>query len=261
MRSKSLSTLLVLVALLQARGLVAETVAVRHLEGTVHGFLTLRTPAGDTLAAGDLIQIVRGDRATSSLIFRFRDGSIDDETAVFSQRETFRLISYRHVQKGPTFPHPMDVSINPATGQITVRSVEDGKEKVETDHLDLIPDLANGLLLTIAKNIPADATETKLSYVAATPKPRLVKLAIALQGEETFSIGRRRHKATRYVVKVELGGLTGIMAGLLGKQPPDTHLWVLGGKAPAFVKFEGPFYLGGPLWRIELASPVWQRSE
>jgi hypothetical protein len=138
--------------------------------------------------------------------------------------------------------------------------VEDGKEKVETDQLDLPPDLANGLLLTIVKNIPVDATETKLSYLAFTPKPRLVKLAIAPQGEETFSIGRRRHRATRYVVKIELGGLTGIMAGLMGKQPPDIHLWVLGGKAPAFVKFEGAFYLGGPLWRIELASPVWQQS-
>ena len=57
-----------------------------------------------------------------------------------------------------------------------------------------------------------------------------------------------------YVVKVEIGGVTGFLARLMGKQPADTHVWVLGGEAPAFVKAEGPFYTGGPIWRIQLAS-------
>src|SRR5207245_293785 len=39
-------------------------------------------------------------------------------------------------------------------------------------------------------------------------------------------------------------------------QPPDSHVWVLGGAAPAFVKFEGPLYQGGPIWSIELAKPA-----
>jgi hypothetical protein len=67
-------------------------------------------------------------------------------------------------------------------------------------------------------------------------------------------------KATHYVVKVEIGGMAGAMAELVGKQPPDTHVWILRGEAPAFVKLEGPLYLGGPTWRIELASPVWSRE-
>jgi len=47
------------------------------------------------------------------------------------------------------------------------------------------------------------------------------------------------------------------MAPLLGKQPLDIHVWILGGEVPALVKMEGPLYLGGPAWRIELACPVW----
>jgi hypothetical protein len=86
-----------------------------------------------------------------------------------------------------------------------------------------------------------------------------VKLAISSQGEEPFSFAGSRRKATHYVVKVEIGGVTGFLAPLLGKQPPDTHVWILGGEAPAFVKFEGPLYQGGPIWRIELVSPVWPR--
>jgi hypothetical protein len=90
--------------------------------------------------------------------------------------------------------------------------------------------------------------------VATTPKPLLVKLAIIPQGSEPFSIGSFRHNATHYIVKVEIGGVAGFLARLLGKQPPDTHVWVLGGEAPAFVKAEGPLYAGGPIWRIQLAG-------
>ena len=56
------------------------------------------------------------------------------------------------------------------------------------------------------------------------------------------------------MVRVEIGGVAGWLAHLLGKQPPDMHAWVLEGEAPAFVKLEGPLYTGGPIWRIQLAS-------
>jgi hypothetical protein len=260
-RSWSLTGLLVSAALLQAGTLLAEPVAVRHIEGTVHGFLVLRNTEGKTLASGELIQVVQGNRLVSKLTFRFKDGSVDEETTVFSQRRNFRLLSNRRVQKGPSFPNPMDVSIDASTGQVRVRYADDGKDKDETEHLDLPPDLANGLMLTLLKNLRTDAGETKVSYVAATPKPRLVKLAITRQGEETFWTAGARHRAMRYVVKVELGGLTGVVAPLLGKQPEDIHVWILGGKAPAFVRMAGQFYQGGPVWTIELTSPVWRRSQ
>lgn len=254
-RSCSLAGLLVSVTL------HAEPVAVRHMEGTVHGYLVLRSMEGKALAAGDLTQIVQGSRLVSRLTFHFKDGSVDDETTVFSQRRTFRLLSYRHVQKGPSFPHPVDVSINVSTGQVTTRSNDGGKEKVETDHLDLPPDLANGLLLNLLKNLPADSGETKVSYLASTPKPRLVKLAIKPEEEETFWTAGAPHKATRYNVKVELGGLTGIVAPLIGKQPEDIQVWIHSGNAPAFVQMEGQLYQGGPRWIIQLTSPTWKKSQ
>jgi hypothetical protein len=54
--------------------------------------------------------------------------------------------------------------------------------------------------------------------------------------------------------------VAGVVAPLVGKQPPDNHVWILTGEAPAFLKSEAPFYPGGPSWRIELASPVWPRA-
>ena len=96
--------------------------------------------------------------------------------------------------------------------------------------------------------------------VVATPKPRLVKLALSGAGEDRFTTGGTARKATHYVVKVEIGGVAGFIAPLVGKQPRTLTSGFCGGEAPAFVKSEGPMFLDGPIWRIELVSPVWPKT-
>ena len=245
--------------LVLAGPLAAEPVAVRYREGVVHGFLVLRTLDGRVLADGELNQIARGDRATSKLVLRFRDGSHHEETAVFSQARQFRLLTDHVIQKGPSFPRPLDLSIDTRTRRVTVRyKDDDGKEKVADERMDLPVDLANGIIPILLKNLSQGAT-TSLSFVAATPKPRLVKVEVTRAGEEPFAVGHTSLKAAHFVLKVEIGGVKGLIAPLVGKQPPDSHVWIFAGEAPAFVKSESPLYSDGPLWRLELASPTWPR--
>jgi hypothetical protein len=71
---------------------------------------------------------------------------------------------------------------------------------------------------------------------------------------------RTRHKATRFVVKLELGGITGIIAPMIGKQPANADVWVVQGGAPAFVRSEEPLFLGGPIWKLKMISPLWDRA-
>ena len=94
---------IVIAAALPNGNLPADPVPVRHPQGSSHGFLALKTLNGKSIAIGDATQIVQGDRVTSRVIFRFRDGSIDDDVTVFSQRGVFRLISDHHIQRGPSF--------------------------------------------------------------------------------------------------------------------------------------------------------------
>ena len=239
----------------------AEPVVVQHVEGLVHGFLSLRSPEGDVLANGDLIQNARDDRVTSRLVFHFEDGSLHDETAVFSQRGHFQLISNHLIQKGPAFERPLDMVIDCPNGHVTVRyKNEDGEEKVEDEHMDLPVDLANGLIPILLKNVQRDALPSSVSFVAATPKPRLVKVAITVAGTDPFSIAGSARKATHYVLKVDIGGIAGLLAPFVGKQPPDSHVWILEGEAPAFVRSQAPMFTGGPVWQTDLVSPVWPRG-
>ena len=246
----------VLLAWLQA--LRSEPITVRHQEGLVHGFLVMRTVDGTIIARGDLTQGAKGSRVTTRMGFRFTDGSSHEETTVFSQQGSFRLLQYRLVQKGPAFERPVEMSVDGRSGLVTVRYMdENGAEKVETEQIEVPPDLANGMISTLLKNVDPAAPPKSVSYVAATPKPRLIKLEIKSAGHATFSTAGVRRQATHYVLEPELGGVAGVVAPLVGKQPPDSHVWILGGEAPAFVRSESPLFNGGPVVRIELVSPAW----
>ena len=239
--------------------LKCDSVSVRYKEGLTRGFLVVRTQDGRVIADGDSSQVADSDRVTTHLTFRFKDGSTDEETTIFSQRGTFKLLSDHVLQKGPAFKQPTETSIDATTGQVIVRyRGDDGKEKVVTERFDLPPDLCNGLLLTLLKNVRPSTPKTTVSYLATTPKPRIVRLVITPQGEEAFSTGITKHKAINFVVKVDIGGVAGVIAHLEGKQPPDSHVWVLVGEAPAFVGLEGPFFGEDGIWKIDLVSPIRQ---
>ena len=218
-----------------------------------HGFLVLKTLEGAILAAGDLVQVAHGNRVTSRLTFHFRDGSLDDEITVFTQRATFRLISNHHIQRGPSFPKPLDMSIDAISDQVTSRD-KDGKT-IQT-HLDLPADIANGLPLVLLLNLDPCGPSNPSLHDRAYRKASSDSSSRRRGGRRPVTIGGIRLKATNYRIKIELGGLTGVVAPMIGKQPSDIHVWIFGGEAPSFVKEESQFYEGGPVWRVELTSPV-----
>ena len=146
---------------------VATPIAVRHPEGLVHGFLVLRAMDGTPIADGDLQQTAQGDRVTARLTFRFKDGSLHDETVVFSQRGSFRVLSDHLIQKGPSFPQPVDVMVDSAGGRVTVRYTDAGKQKVAEERLDVPPDLANGMMSILLKNVGAELSQAKVSISAS----------------------------------------------------------------------------------------------
>src|SRR2546430_14260524 len=111
-----LAAMLACAAPFQTIPLTAEQVPVRHMEGLMHGFLALRTLDGRRLADGEMSQIAEGDRGTIRLIFRFKDGSVYDDTTIFSQQGTFRVLSDHLVQRGPSFKQPMETSIDASSG-------------------------------------------------------------------------------------------------------------------------------------------------
>lgn len=225
----------------------AAPIVVRYAEGVTRAFPVLRALDGERLANGDFVQVPRGKRVESRMTFHFKDGSLYSETVVYSQEDVFRLLSYRIVQRGPSFPEALDATIDRVSGRYHVRyrPDEDSPEEVLEGEFEMPDDAYNGMLSLILKNLQ-QATET-VNILAFTPRPRAVKLQLTRVREERTRMGDLPLEATLYSLRPQLG----LFASLLVVDVPDMRVWIAEGEAPAFVRAEGPLYFMGPVWRID----------
>jgi len=256
--STGLSVLMALAALVYTSA-DASTVAVRFPEGMAHGFLLVRSLAGEIIGQGEMTQVVKeGDLVESHLVFNFKDGSLHDERVTFSQQRVFTMLRYHLVQRGPSFPDQIEVSIDRRTAEYKVRSKtgKDGKEEVLTGAFPLPNDVYNGIFVTMLLNLPKGASET-VNFLAFTPRPEVIKLELFLMGEHTVRIGNLSRKAVQYVFKPDIGMVREFLGKATGKIPDQFQYdcWILADEVPSFVQFEGPLQLMGPIMRIELVSP------
>jgi hypothetical protein len=232
-----------------------QAVPVHKVQGTGHAFMLIRAENGAVLGYGEILQLVHGDRVISRLTYHFRDGSIDDDSTVFSQRTVFHLIRDHHVQHGPFFSKATDCLVE-ENGSVTIRTVDkDGKVKVETSHIDLPPNVSNGVAGAMLLNAAPRSGPFKLGFVAPTGKGRLIQLSITIAGEQPFSpvLGVRR-KAAVFQIHAELGGIAGVVAPVIGKQPKDLFVWILEGEVPGLVREIGPLEAGGQVVSVEPAG-------
>ncbi|HEX7788531.1 MAG TPA: hypothetical protein VF653_20095 [Methylomirabilota bacterium] len=251
-------------SLVTAAPAAAAPIDVRYAEGVTHGFLVVRAIDGDVLGEGDLLQVLRPpghpqgqEGVESRLVLRFRDGSLYEETARFSQQRVFTLLGYSLRQRGPTFPMELDVSLTREgdKGRYQARSRVPGEEdQQDSGVVDMPADVYSGMLTTLVKNLARGARET-VHVLAFGPKPMLVQVEMAPAGDERISAGERRVSATHFVLTPNLGLVRGTIARIIGKNPAPYHCWIVTGDVPAFVNIDGALFPGGPVWRIETVSP------
>jgi len=240
-RSKTVVAVLMAINLGTAAAL-AEPILVRHSQRPMHRFMTARSEDGKTIASGEFLQIVQGDEVTMRLTYSFVDGSIDDETTTYRQQSTFRLVRYHHLQKGPFFTKPIDFTIEAATGIVSSRTVDKkGKIQVESKHMELPVDLANGFVGTLLLNVPHNTPPFRVGMLAPVGGGRLIPLLISPE-------------ATVFRIHPELGGFVRVIARLLGLQPKDVTVWVLEGEEPAVAVVVGQLGGYGPVVSSDLVG-------
>ena len=237
----------------------AAPIAVRFPEGIAHGFLLVRSSSGEIIGHGEMTQVVKAeDLVDSHLVFNFKDGSLHDEKVTFSQQGVFSMLRYHLVQRGPSFPDQIEVSIDRRTAEYKVRSRagEEGNEEVLAGAFTLPNDVYNGIFVTMLLNLPKGASEM-VNFLAFTPAPEIFRLELQLAGERTVQIDELSRKALHYVFRPDIGMIRELLGKATGKIPAHFHYdcWILADEVPSFVQFEGPLQLLGPIVRIELVSP------
>jgi hypothetical protein len=242
------------VALL-ASAAAAAPVKVRHPEGPAHGFVVLTDAADKTIAHGEMTQWLEDGTVVSRLLFRFADGSLYDEVVRFTQRSVFRLQSYKLVQRGPSFTETAEIEFDHSgTYRVRQRPAPDKEEETASGEFEVPEDASNGLTSILLKNLLAEGAG-RTHLIAFTPDPVVLDLHLTPAGTADYAAGPITGTATHYVMKPEVPGFKGVLADLLGKQPPTYSMWIAQGAAPVLIHFEGPMYASGPTWRINVTGP------
>jgi hypothetical protein len=237
----------------------AEPVAVKTPEGPAYIVLWLGTPEGKRLADGEIVQKIVDGNVESRLAFHFKDGSLYDETVVFSQDRVFRLLSYSLAEKGPSFGEDREMSFDRKSGRyrLVIKDRESGEEKQHEGEVELPDDVYNGMSGLLIRNA---GEKVNAHLLALTPEPRLIESTVELEGEDAFIVGDQERRAKRYLLDLELEGAMGFLAKAVGKAPPDVRYWITE-PVPALLEFEGAMYLNGPVWRIEPTRAKWRKKK
>jgi len=231
----------------------AESIFVRHSQHPMHRLMIARSETGKIIASGEFSQVVQADEVTMRLTYKFVDGSIDDETTTYRQQGTFRLVRNHHIQQGPFFVKPVDFTVEASTGIATSRTTDrNGRIHVESEHMDLPDDLANGFVGTLLLNVAQNTTPFRVGMLAPIGGGRLIHLLISPEGEQPLHSAGQTLKATVFRIHPELGGIVGVIASLIGLQPKDVMVWVLEGEEPAVVRIVGQLGGYGPVVNSEL---------
>jgi hypothetical protein len=232
---------------------LAEPISVRNIQRPIHLLMVARSEAGKAIARVEFTQVVLRNEVSMRLTYRFDDGSIDDEMTTFRQQGTFRLVRNHHIQEGLFFTRAVDFTVEAATGMATSRTEEkNGNIRVESHHIDLPDDLANGFVGTVLLNVPKDTTPFRVGILAPVLGGRLIRILISPEGERPFQMSGQTLKATVFRIHPELGGIVGVIAQLIGLQPKDVTVWVLEGDEPAVVRIVGQLGGSGPVISSEL---------
>ncbi len=217
--------------------------------------MVARSETGTIIARAEFIETVQGDEVTMRLTYHFLDGSIDDETTTYTQQGTFRLVRNHHIQSGPFFDPPVDFTVEAATGTATSSTADqDGRMQVESTHIGLPNDLANGFVGTLLLNVPPNTAPFRVGILVPVFGGRLIRILISPEGEQPFQKSGQTLKATVFRIHAELGGILGMLAKLVGRQPKDVMVWVLEGEKPVVIRVVGQMGGYGPVVSSELVG-------
>ena len=138
-----------------------------------------------------------------------------------------------------SFLIPLQVFIDARTGHVSTRTTgKDGKGEFSTPILNC---RSTSPMAWFPLSLKTWAGPTQKQSPWSSPRPGpLVQLVISKIGEDNYSLVGFTRKATHYEIKIELGGIAGVVAPLIGKAPPNIEIWAVTGEAPTFVGTRPP---------------------
>jgi hypothetical protein len=234
------SLLIALVLLLLGAGSVsaeeAQPVKPRQVLGTLHGFPSMSDTSGQVIADGELTQERAGDRVRVRIRWAFADGRDVEERDEFQVDEILAQRRFSFVEsRKETELRRFEVDFLAGTAVAVTRN-EKGEVEREESKLELPAGRAfagYGTALAVSDLSLGPGAAAEISFVAFTPKPRVVTLKVTRDREEPLSVAGRSIPTDRYTLHAEIP-----FPASLFVSAKDAHLWFTHTPPPALVRAE-----------------------
>jgi hypothetical protein len=222
------------------------------VEGTAHGFPSLRSLDGERLAHGDFAQWIDGDRLHVRIRYDFGPQRTIEERDVLQQEP--RLVqeqwSWTELRDGQIVRR---FALDFLAGIATAEKLEDGELRRWSREVELEPGRSfAGSAFTLAikglrERLLAGET-VELQTVGFTPKPRSAVVEVTHAALDELAMADRKIQGDRFLIHPKIPWIVRPFVDV-----PDTRIWLVREPPAAFLRWEGP--LGepdDPIVRVDL---------
>ena len=210
----------------------------RYALGTLHGFPSMSDTNGRVIADGELTQERSGDRVRVRIRWAFADGREVEERDEFQVDKVLAQtrFSWVETQKDQELRR-FEVDFPEGTARSVTRN-DKGEVEREDSKMDLPAGRSftgYGTALAVSELAPGPGQESRLTFVAFTPKPRDVTLKVTRDRTERISVADRPISIDQYTLHAELPFPVSLFVSA-----KDAHLWFTHSPPPALVRAEQP---------------------
>jgi len=225
-------------------------------QGATHGYPAWCDSNGKKLADGQFRQWVEDDRLHVVITYKFPDGELYGEDALFRQQPELiqEQWSWKESTNGKVQRHfAANFLAKTAGAEI------ENENKTVSEEIEIEPGrtfAGFGFTVALANLRPrlVKGEQVELKAVGFTPiptlKPQLVTVEISYGGLERMKMSGRFYTGYRFIIHPQVPAIAKLFIHV-----PDTKIWLTNPAPAGFLRWEGPIVLpSDPMRRVDLIS-------
>jgi len=210
----------------------------RYALGALHGFPSMSDTNGRVIADGELTQERSGDQVRVKIRWVFADGRNVEERDEFQVDKILAQTRFSWVETRKDHEvRRFEVDFRKGTARSVTRN-DKGEVEQEESKMDLPAGRSftgYGTALAVSELSPGLGEESRITFVAFTPKPRDVTLKVTRDKTERISVADRPISIDQYTLHPEIPFPASIFVSA-----KDAHLWLTHSPPPSLVRAEQP---------------------
>jgi len=227
-------------------------------EGAAHGYPGWMDINGKKLADGEFRQWMEGDRLHIIITYKFPDGQLYEEKALFRQQPELmqEQWSWKELKSGkPQREFAADFLAGTASAHIRKENeTKDVSGKIDVEMGRTFAGFGFALALGNLRPRLIKGEQIELKAVGFAPipllKPEVVTVKISHGGVDRMKMSGRFLKGDRFIIHPEIPAIAKLFIHV-----PDSKIWLCNPPPAGFLRWEGPIVLpSDPVMRVDLVS-------